>query len=198
MAANDSVADRNTGIAFPLIIRGRGFTENELTEIRNIVLRHQSWGRWRISLLVCERLSWFQPNGWPKDRACRDVLLSLEKLGHIRLPTKGAINHDEIPKDQDPTAKYSHKSSFKSVACSRGEFIAKLAKGNSEEIRWNNLIKDNHYLGHKVSVGRTLKFLVFRDQLLVGRIFTFGRVVQSCTTGYAHQGNGYRKRSSCK
>jgi hypothetical protein len=44
------------------------------------------------------------------------------------------------------------------------------AKGNPAEHLWNALIDKYHYLGHRVQVGRCLKYLIHGDGKLVGAI----------------------------
>jgi len=44
------------------------------------------------------------------------------------------------------------------------------AKGNSAESVWNYLVDRYHYLAYKASVGRSLKYLVWADDRLVGAI----------------------------
>ena len=69
-----------------MILRGRDFSESELDLIKETISQNQKLSRRHLSLLICEKLSWKQPNGKLKDRACRDVLLRLEKKGIIELP----------------------------------------------------------------------------------------------------------------
>jgi hypothetical protein len=45
-----------------------------------------------------------------------------------------------------------------------------LAKGNSAERLWNALVEEHHYLGHRVQVGRCLKYLIKGDGILLGAI----------------------------
>jgi hypothetical protein len=44
------------------------------------------------------------------------------------------------------------------------------AKGNSAENLWNALVEKYHYLGHKIQVGRCLKYLIWGDGELLGAI----------------------------
>lgn len=45
-----------------------------------------------------------------------------------------------------------------------------MAKGNNEERIWNFLVEKHHYLGHKVIVGRCLKYLVVANNVILGAI----------------------------
>ena len=69
-----------------MILRGREFTESEIGLIQQIIREHPNSSRRHLSFLICEQLNWRQPNGHLKDRACRDVLLRLEKQAIIGLP----------------------------------------------------------------------------------------------------------------
>jgi hypothetical protein len=72
----------------PLIIRGRSIGDKELEEIRALVQKYWHQGRTKISRQICYLWDWKQSNGWLKDRACRDLLLILEKKGLISLPKR--------------------------------------------------------------------------------------------------------------
>src|ERR1700761_7136192 len=149
-----------------LILRGRKFSKRQIATIQTVVRKYSHWGRWRVSLKVCEKLNWFQPNGWPKDRACRDVLLQMNKRGIIELPALRP-DYGSIARGKDPVKKYYSDSPFVPEVCRKGEFVATLAKGDAQEKVWNETIRRYHYLGHKIVVGRNLKFLIHRNEDLV-------------------------------
>src|SRR5688572_1544182 len=69
-----------------IVLRGRTFTTNELKIIKRTTSSLFSAGRYKISLEICRLLNWTQPNGWLKDRACRDVLRTLDAKNYICLP----------------------------------------------------------------------------------------------------------------
>ena len=149
-----------------LVIRGRRFTKATLRAVRRCIERHSIRGRTYISVAVCEALNWRQPNGWLKDRACRDALLKLHNLGIIKLP----------PRRTKPTPlaqrgkQYVGRSTFNPVDYAQGDLVLAWAKGNNLESTWNRLIRDHHYLGHKVVVGRCIKYLVKRGEEIVAAI----------------------------
>jgi len=69
-------------------IRGRQIDGQDLSTIREFILANESLGRTAISRLLCEQWRWEQSNGRLKDRACRVLLLTLEKKGVIKLPAR--------------------------------------------------------------------------------------------------------------
>lgn len=156
-------------ITAPITLRGREFNASSIDVIESCVKKYYKFGRTRISKEVCIRLNWKQPNGWLKDRACRDVLVQLEDLGIIKLPQ---------PKVKRETRKNSDNSEpllGDYVIANDISEIPKvidfvLAKSNKEEQIWNFLVKKHHYLGHKVIVGRTLKYLIVSENIILGAI----------------------------
>src|SRR5712664_331951 len=70
----------------PLVIRGREFGLRDLRVILSCAGRYRVRGRTFISQEICRQLDWRQPNGWLKERACRDVLRVLQRRRLVRLP----------------------------------------------------------------------------------------------------------------
>jgi cysteine synthase len=78
-----------------LVLRGRQFTKSDLAIVNKCVDDNYNKGRTKISQAICLKLNWKQPNGWLKDRACRDALMKLEELGKIRLPPAKIIKSEK-------------------------------------------------------------------------------------------------------
>lgn len=149
-------------------LRGKLFTKQHLQIIREIIEQFPKEGRTSISVRVCRRIRWQQPNGWPKDRACRDVLRRLETLRLIRLPLP------KLTKKQKPPQKDLATGPVKPTPTQVTRLVSPislhLAKGNHEEKRWNEIVREHHYLGHKVTVGKCLKFLVRSGNIELGAV----------------------------
>src|SRR6185369_5523778 len=166
---------RTTGVAgngkeaasaeYPITLRGRQFTSGEIRKIQQCVTKFFKFGRTRISLEVCGQLAWQQPNGWPKDRACREVLVKLEKMKLIRLPSRR--KHAKRQVDHQP--KLQTRFVYKQVAFGEG-ITLEFAKGNAAEKMWNALIAEHHYLGYRIVVGRCLKYLIKLHGTTIGAI----------------------------
>jgi Druantia protein DruA len=141
-------------------MRGRRFTPAELDLIKQLVERFYDEGRTRASEEICKSLSWRQPNGWLKDRACRDVLLRLEESGFLSLPPRkanpaGNKTRARVNKKRDYGVFDGHRDRLDPrTLCFRQ------VKGTELESQWNALVAHHHYLGFNVAVGRTLKYLV--------------------------------------
>lgn len=154
--------------------RGKEFTSGDIIVIQNYVSIYYDRGRTYISKEICKHLDWVQPNGWLKDRACRDVLIQLEKLNLITLPpsklhrsstnTRISVRTPIIKKQKKYLIDYQPLTSLPS------EVTLVFSKGNIEEEIWNELVKKYHYLGHKVIVGRCIKYMIVTDNKILGAI----------------------------
>src|SRR6266540_2373196 len=125
-------------ITTPITLRGRKFTASSIGAIKSCVKKYRKYGRTRISKEVCIRLKWKQPNGWLKDRACRDVLRELEILGVIKLPKPKIQKKRKTEKGNtgiEPNfGKYVIAGDISEIP-EVIEFV--LAKSNNEEQIWN-------------------------------------------------------------
>jgi hypothetical protein len=152
------------------MLRGRRFTYRGLRTIMRCVAEHYSEGRTRISEVVCIRLGWRQPNGWLKDRACRDVLRRLENLRLLRLPPRLTTPQNGKLAAKDVKRNELLRDIVTPVVAMPQKIELEFAKGNAAEYLWNTLIDKHHYLGHRVQVGRCLKYLIRGDGKLIGAI----------------------------
>ena len=153
-----------------LQLRGKVFTKKQLQLIREIAGRFSKEGRTSISVRICRRMRWYQPNGWLKDRACRDVLRKLEALDLIRLPAPKSKRKKQLPQQHLPIPTRRRKLAPDLVTRLDSPLSLHLAKGNSDEKRWNIIVQEHHYLGHKITVGKCLKFLVRSGDLEIGAV----------------------------
>ena len=172
-------ADRQRTFAEGRVLRGRLFTPSELEEISRLVAKFSCFGRTRISVEVCKALNWKQPNGWLKDRACRDVLRRLHDEGLLVLPQRKDVGKAcriatridaPILSGQSPNASLPGRTELPTLTALTGSISLRLAKGNKDEKLWNALVDEHHYLGHTVTVGRCLKFLVICGQEIVAAV----------------------------
>lgn len=145
-----------------LTLRGRQFTSSDLRTIRRLVKRYFTAGRTRISQEVCRTLNWRQPNGWLKDRACREVLRELDRRGLLALPPRLVSNGGWIPEAKGRlTEVVVDDAPITELPFSSLRLVN--VKGTASERIWNALVARFHYIGFTVSVGRTIKYLVYHS-----------------------------------
>ncbi len=148
-------------------IRGRQFRQVDIRLIQQLVRTHFKSGRTHISEEVCKALNWRQPNGWLKDRACRDALRVLESKEYIALPiskvklqtTKTATRPTLNPIDE-PVKTPLTSVDFRSITIRQ-------VKGTRDESHWNALVRRYHYLGFSIFVGRSLKYIVHSKDRII-------------------------------
>ncbi len=155
----------------PLVIRGREFGLRDLRVILSCAAKYRLRGRTFISQEICRQLDWRQPNGWLNERACRDVLRVLHRRRLVRLP-RSLVGHRRPPKRHALLhhQRLQHIDLKTPVRVQPKVLRLQFAKGNSAESVWNYLVDRYHYLAYKASVGRSLKYLVWADDRLVGAI----------------------------
>src|SRR6266516_1058210 len=166
------VADLYTRGKLPLVIRGRAFGLRDLRVILSCAANHRLRGRTFISQEICRQLDWRQPNGWLKERACRAVLRVLNRRRLVRLPPSLVGKRQPAQRYSVLYARRVQHIDLKTPVRSQPKVVRlEFAKGNAAaEKVWNYLVDKYHYLAYKASVGRSLKYLVWADERLVGAI----------------------------
>ncbi len=152
-----------------MVLRGRYFTPQDLLLVSRIVEENYEHGRTRASIEICKALDWFQPNGWLKDRACRDVLLTLGKNGFLILPPrKSAVSNKRKRVKKKCFNELIDTSPITKIDFSSIKF--QQVKGTQKEPMWNWAMNSYHYLGFRVFVGRALKYLVYSNDIIISAI----------------------------
>lgn len=151
-------------------IRGIVLSLSDVDEIQNIVNISWLMGRTYISRQICIKFHWYQANGWTKDRACRDIMLTLEKMGLLVLPPPKKRIYSPKYKKYNGENIYLQKFNINTeeTNISQSEwanFRIEMVRWSNKEDLWNYLVKKYHYKGHKVIVGRYLKYIIYlREQ----------------------------------
>lgn len=152
-----------------LVIRGRSIGDKELEEIRALVQKYWPKGRAEISRQICHLWDWKQPNGWLKDRACRDMLLTLEKKGLISLPKRK--NPGPQGKKNVQTQGFLIDTSVcKGSITDYSSLTFSMVRKSSKEKLWDHLVRTHHYLGKPFIVGSYLKYIAYLDGQIVACI----------------------------
>jgi hypothetical protein len=148
-------------------IRGREIGPKDLETIRGCI--HENWtlGRTAISKALCRQWDWTQPNGWLKDRACRDLLLALERHGEIQLPARRNEGPGGKKRVQSQEFLFLDPTPLEGKVSDYGPLTLTMVRKSGEEPLWDFLIHRYHYLARPLLVGSYLKYLVHLDGHLV-------------------------------
>lgn len=131
--------------------------------VRRLVADHPSWNRTRLSIELCQLWDWRRPNGQPRDMTCRDLLLKLERAGHIALPPRQGRSLNGLRNRSHPYIFHSTEP----IVCPLRDLlplhIAPVAPRSEEGRLFNCLVSRYHYLGFTNTVGANIRYLV-RDR----------------------------------
>jgi len=140
--------------------RGREITETDIAFIVELMGCHPGASRRALSKLLCEAWDWRQANGELRDMVCRGLMLELHRAGHIELPPvrKRVLNNvvaryrpQRVLIDRTPL-----RSGLKEI---RPLEIVQVRR-TREEVYYDGLIEEYHYLGYTRPVGEHLKYLI--------------------------------------
>ncbi len=160
-------------------INGQQFSP-DIELIERLLVENPGWGRYRLSIKLCELWDWHSANGQLKDMACRTLLLRLEKAGQIVLPArqrKSTNNYRnlkplEISHQTDPIeVDLKHLRPLK-ISC--------IATGSEEDKLFRCLLDRYHYLGYRNTVGENLKYLIYSCDGQPLACLLFGSAALAC------------------
>jgi hypothetical protein len=162
-------------IQAPLRLRGKLITPDVFHIIHHTTKEHYLKGRTFLSVKVCERLGWFQPNGQVQDVACREILRRLESLGLISLPAARRPTNNQA-KRRGPDSKsinlWPRQTLFQPEGTLKdwGPALLQLVENRNQSLQWRDWVAHYHYLGYAPMVGRSLKYFIYLRGVLAGAI----------------------------
>ncbi len=138
---------------------GRDFSQSELEQIKQIIVKYSQKGRNEISRQVCTAFDWLKPNGTLKDMSCRVALLRMEKDGLIKLPPP---KRKYICNAKVPVQRTLFGEAKPDIIKPAGAFALdiELVTDKFSSKLWNELIDRYHYLGYKPLPGAQLRYFV--------------------------------------
>jgi len=146
----------------PLTIRNRTITKEDIPFIQNIANEHWNDGRTHISRELCRMWNWVQPNGRLKDMACREVLVTLERQGLIRLPPGRHNGQNDIRNRTLPSVLVD-QTPMEGTVGHHGPVTMTMVRNTPLESLYNSLVHQYHYLGYRQIVGQHLKYMAFLE-----------------------------------
>jgi len=140
-------------------IQGQRFCP-DIGLIEQLLAENPGWGRSRLSVKLCELWDWRAANGQLKDMACRNLLLRLEKAGHVTLPPRqrkspnGFRNRSRVwvPHCTAPIECALQDLTPLQITC--------VVNASEQDRLFRCLLASYHYLGLRNTAGENLKYLV--------------------------------------
>ena len=141
---------------------GRTFSETELRLVIDVVTNGGGLSRAQLMAQVCQRLAWRRASGALKVRECRDLLLSMERSGRLRLPPKRAAGRPPGARTQVPCTPAGEPGPpLRGSVGQFGSVRLQPVLSRAEHGWWRELIGRYHYLGYRVPFGAQLRYLAF-------------------------------------
>lgn len=148
------------GMESAFTYRHRVITEADVDFIRQLIAQHPGASRRRLSEKLCEAWHWVQPNGRLRAMVCRGLMLALHRAGRIQLPPVHRVMPNPLAQRRKPAL----VSVDTTPLCAPLEQIQPLefrqVRRTPQEVLFNSLLEQYHYLGHVQPIGEHLKFLV--------------------------------------
>src|SRR5215813_5322762 len=142
--------------------RGQVIASQQIAFLQEVIRKHPTSSRWKLSRQICEARGWKQANGALRDVVCRGLLLMLERAGQIELPPvrrhirgqrrTGRPRPEAVPIDTTPLA-----MPLKQL----GAIELQQVRRTADEPLFNSLMESHHYLKYEQPVGEHLKYLVW-------------------------------------
>ncbi len=168
---------------------GRDFTPAELEQIRSLAASLPT--RRAIADAVCDALAWHRADGRRKDMTARVALNRMAADGLITLPPpRHGNSNGRHPRHSAPDGQLALPIGPEPVTATLGQ-IAPLqlvpVTSRADSARYNQMIRDHHYLGYTPLAGAQIRYLV---QASAGTIAAlgFGAAAWKCAPRDDHIG----------
>lgn len=163
-----------------MILQGRVVTGEDIELIRALMAANPAMGRTPLSRELCRRWDWRNAQGRLKDMAARTLLLKLEESGHIRLPARQRPPTNHLRNRQGCGAPVAAEPIDAALSDLQPLRVSVVAPGSADARLFNRLLAQEHYLGHRNTVGENLAYLVRDRHDRVVACALFGSAAWKC------------------
>ena len=143
---------------------GRNFSQEEMMQIRKLIIEDPARSRAELSRLTCQALKWYKADGGLKDMSARVAMLRMQDDGLISLPPPRC-------KRPDPTVHLTDQTNpglaIEQPAGTLTPINLQRVQHKSDSRLWNEYIERYHYLGHKPLPGAQLRYFIYAQNQLI-------------------------------
>jgi len=141
--------------------RGRVVTADEVTFIRQLIAENPGASRRRLSAKLCEAWQWKQANGALRDMVCRGLLLLLHRAGEIQLPPIRFQTLNPFVRRATPPPMLIDTTPIAGALPELRPIEWQQVRRTGDELLFNSLLEQHHYLKYEQPVGEHLKYLAW-------------------------------------
>jgi hypothetical protein len=142
-----------------MVIQGRSISLEDVAHVQELISSNPGWNRTRISRELCREWEWFNRLGQMKDMACRTLLLKLEALGYLTLPTRQAPCPNAY-RNRSIQAVFHDTTPIEGSLRQVRPVSIEVVKDTGSLSLFAFLLSRYHYLGYRGTVGENMKYLV--------------------------------------
>lgn len=143
------------------MVQGRRLTAQDIDFLSQLIKQNPSWSRRRLSIKLCHLWNWRNGTGQIKDMAARAMMLKLDKLGYIKLPTRRQQPSNRMRTNRTYWVEHQRIP----VDCELNQIqplqVVVTRKQPEHEGLFACLLSQYHYLGYRGIVGENMKYLIF-------------------------------------
>jgi hypothetical protein len=144
-----------------LVVQGRRLSPQDIDFLSQLIKQNPSWSRRRLSIKVCHLWNWRNAKGQIKDMAARAMMLKLDKLGYIKLPSRRQTPSNRMLANRIDWV--AHPTT--AIECDLKKIqplqVVDIRKQPDHEPLCACLLSQYHYLSYRGIVGENMKYLVF-------------------------------------
>jgi hypothetical protein len=141
--------------------RGRTVTAEDIGFIRKLLAEHPTASRRALSEKLCEAWQWKQDNGALRDMVCRGLMLMLHRAGQIELPAVRFRPPNPLVQRERPQPVLIDMTPVTCAISDIRPVLLQQVRKTADELLFNSLMEQHHYLGYEQPVGEHLKYLVW-------------------------------------
>src|SRR5713226_9122889 len=139
-------------------LQGRELGPQDLGLIRQLIVEHPDWSRWRLSQVLCQHWNWRNGAGQLKDMASRTLLLKLQERGHIQLPPRRQTPANRMRQTKVAPWVWDGSAIVSTLAALGWLQVGEVSQSRSERQQVAASLSQFHYLGFCGAVGENLQY----------------------------------------
>jgi hypothetical protein len=141
--------------------RGRVITPDDIRFIQQLIDANPGTSRRQLSAKLCEIWQWKQTNGVLRDMVCRGMLLMLDRAGQIQLPPIKKRPNNPLERRPTPASVLIDTTPIQGTLHQLQPIQIQQVRRTCNELLYNGLIEQYHYLGYEQPVGEHLKYVIW-------------------------------------
>ena len=144
--------------------RGKIVTGADISFIRRLIEEHPDASRFALSKKLCVAWNWVQPNGQLRDMVCRSLMLKLHRDNLIQLPPPRFNPPNNAIARRKPEQIDIDSMPISAALSEIKPLVFYQVRHTEQEVLFNSLIQEHHYLGYVRPIGEHLKYLVYTKE----------------------------------